>query len=125
MDAIERAAFISVGRACGFGGLAIITFMVGLSFDPALSAQMGAVFSLGMTGVLVYRGASSPGRPYRSTETWLILTESDRPEPQLAQALIGAALREAYFWYGRCTALVTIILILAAMLLPLVAPPYH
>jgi hypothetical protein len=46
MEAIERAAHISVGRACAYCGLAILCFMVGFSYEPHLSARVGGAFAL-------------------------------------------------------------------------------
>jgi hypothetical protein len=121
MEAIERVAYVSVGRACGFGGLAIICFMVGLSFDPHLAARAGGFFSLVMTGILLVMAATAPTRPYKRTETWLMLSEAERPAAHVAQAAIGSILREAYLWYARSAALVTIALMLAAVILSIVA----
>jgi hypothetical protein len=117
MDAIERAAYVSVGRACGFGSLAILCFMVGLSYEPHLSARVGGLLSLIMTGVLLAKAMSALTRPYKTTETWLMLDEADRPSPSVAQHMIGSVLRDAYLWYARSSALVTVILFVAAVFL--------
>ena len=37
MEAIENAAFISIGQACGFAGLAVFCMVFGLMFDPVLA----------------------------------------------------------------------------------------
>jgi hypothetical protein len=117
MEAVERAAYLSVGRACGFGALAIFCFVVGLSYDPNLATRAGGILCMLMTGVLLLRGASAPTRPYKTTETWLILETSERPSAHVAQQVIGSALRSAYFWYARSTAMVTALLVVIAMLL--------
>jgi hypothetical protein len=119
MDAVERAAYLSVGRACGFGALAIFCFVVGLSYDPNLAAKAGGILCLLMTAILLMRAASAPTRPYKATETWLMLENADRPSEQIAQQVIGSALRNAYFWYARSTAMVTALLVVIAMLLPI------
>jgi hypothetical protein len=121
MEAIERAAYVSVGRACGFASLAIVCFMLGLSYQPHLSARIGAVMTLIMTGVLVFRAGTALARPYKRTETWLILDVAERPDPRAAQHLIGHALREAYLWYARCTAAVTVVLFAATLVLSYLA----
>jgi hypothetical protein len=119
MDAVERAAYLSVGRACGFGALAIFCFVVGLSYDPNLAAKAGGILCLLMTAILLMRAASAPTRPYKATETWLMLENAERPPEQIAQQVIGSALRNAYFWYARSTAMVTALLVVIAMLLPI------
>jgi hypothetical protein len=121
VEAIERAAYVSVGRACGFGSLAILCFMVGLSYEPHLSARVGGMLSLIMTGILLVKAMSAVSRPYKRTETWLMLDEVDRPAPSVAQEVIGSVLRDAYLWYARSSALVTVILFAAAVLLSLLA----
>jgi hypothetical protein len=118
MDAVERAAYLSVGRACAFGALAIFCFVVGLSYDPNLATKAGGILTMLMTAILLMRAISAPTRPYKSTETWLILEISERPSAHIAQQVIGSALREAYFWYARSTAIVTASLLAAALLLP-------
>jgi hypothetical protein len=120
MDAVERAAYLSVGRACAFGALAIFCFVVGLSYDPDLAARAGGLLSMIMTAILAMRATSAPTRSYKTTETWLMLEASERPSAHVAQQVIGSALREAYLWYARSTALVTASLLIAALLLPLV-----
>jgi hypothetical protein len=121
MDAIERAAFLSVGRACGFAALAIICLMLGLSFEPHVAARSGAILTLILTGVLVFRAGSALARPYKRTETWLILDEPERPAPDIAQRLIGGALQEAYLWFARFSAAMTVILLAATLLLSALA----
>lgn len=119
MESVERAAYLSVGRACAFGGLAIFCFVVGLSYDPNLAAKSGGLLCMLMTAILLMRAASAPTRPYKTTETWLMLEGAERPSAHIAQQVIGSALREAYFWYARSTAIVTASLLAFALLLPL------
>jgi hypothetical protein len=114
MEAVSRAAYASVGRACGFAGLAIVCVMIGLSYDPLVAARTGAVLTFALTLVLGYRARSAVARPYRQTEAWLTLDAADRPPPGQAQQVLGRALAEAYSWFARQTALVTALLVLAA-----------
>ena len=115
MGIIEKAAFVSVGRACGFAGFAVLCVMVGLSFEPLVAARTGGAATFAMTLFLGYRAKSSPARPYRHTEVWIMLAKAERPDDSLAQKLIGEALRDAYIWYARQTALVTVILWMAVV----------
>jgi hypothetical protein len=117
MDAVERAAYLSIGRACGFGALAIFTFMVGLSFEPVLAARAGGVLTLVMVAVLVWSSLTAMTWPYKRTETWLILELDERPPEREAQRIIGGVLKEAYGWYARSTAIVSIVLLASALLL--------
>lgn len=115
MDAIERAAFLSVGRGSGFAGLAIVCVMVGFSFEPRLAAELGGILTLILTLVLAYRAKSSLDRPYWRTEAWLILDEGDRPDRQVAQVLVGRAQRKASLWFARRSAMASVVLLVAAI----------
>jgi hypothetical protein len=119
MNAVDEAAFISVGRASGFAALAIICSMLGFSFDPLLAARIGAFLSLLTALVLAKRADLAPARPYLKTETWLMLEDKLRPPKSLAQTVVGRALRRAYAWYGRVAALATMILASLALSLSL------
>ena len=122
MDAVERVAFVSVGRACGFAGLAILCIMVGLCFEPMLAARSGGVLCMVMTLYLLWCAKTAPSRPIRDTEAWLILEEDERPPPAVAQRILGAALREAYLWFARYSAGVTVVIWMSTVALSFVLP---
>jgi len=110
MDAIENAAYVSVGRACGFAGLAVFCVMFGLSFEPILAARAGAVLCLGLTVILALYAYYAPARPYKRTELWLILAKDQRPPAEFAQDVIGRTLRDTYAWFAKQTAIITAVL---------------
>lgn len=114
MEAIERAAHVSVGRACGFGGLAIFCFMVGFAYDPHLSARVGGAFALIMALVLAAKAWFAPSVSYKQTETWLMLTDAERPPPTIAQELIASVLRGVFLIYARYSALAAVLLLAAS-----------
>ena len=115
MGAIENAAYLSVGRACGFAGLGVFCLVFGLSFEPVLAARAGGTVSLVVTLVLAWRGLGAPTRPYRQTEVWLILAKDERPTEGVAQRVIGTVLQEAYWWFAQQAAVVSIILLAASV----------
>jgi hypothetical protein len=117
MEAIERAAHISVGRACAYCGLAILCFMVGFSYEPHLSARVGGAFALIMSLVLAVKALLASRTPYKRTETWLILPDQDRPPPHLAQQLIATTLRAVFLYYARYSALLAMLLLASSLLL--------
>ncbi|MDX2259629.1 MAG: hypothetical protein NW205_12030 [Hyphomicrobiaceae bacterium] len=94
MEFIERAAMVSVSRGCGFGGLAIFCFMVGLSPHPQISTTTGGVLCIFMAAVLVLLAFQARSYPYKRTEVWLLLAEEHRPPSPVAQKLIGTVLRD-------------------------------
>lgn len=117
MDRIENAAYVSVGRACGFAGLAVFCLMFGLSFDPALAARTGGAVCLAVTVILACYAATAPNRPYKRTEVWLILAKDDRPPADIAQRLIGQTLRQTYLWFARQSAIISLVLLTASLAL--------
>jgi len=109
MHAIEQAAFVSVGRACGFAGLALFCLTFGLSYDPALAARTGVIVCLFTALVLLLYGLHAPNRPYKKTELWIILKKDHRPPPGVAQRMIGETLKRTYLWFAHKTFLVALV----------------
>lgn len=116
MKAIETAALISVGRACGFAGLAILCVMLGLSFEPVLAARAGGLMGLGLAAILALFGMFAQSRAYKETETWLILPKEERPPAAIAQELIGKTLRETYFRFAERAMMGSMILLGASLM---------
>jgi multisubunit Na+/H+ antiporter MnhB subunit len=93
---VRELALLSVSRGCGFAGLAIICFMIGLAGYPDVAMQTGAVLMMGTAAFLVVKADVSVRRPYKRTELWVLLPPSERPRAEFAQQLIGGTLREIY-----------------------------
>jgi hypothetical protein len=116
MEKLRQMAFLSVGRAVGFGGLGIATLMAGLSFDPVLALKCGGTLLLLLLAVLLLK-AQLPASNFRATETWLLLDKQDRPDERYAGLLVSNVLRDTYLWFARWTAgLASVLWILALML---------
>lgn len=124
MVTIEKVAEFSVGRACGFGAIAIFTSMIGCAWHPALSFQIGGLLTLFAAAVLLLKGLNARKKPYKSTELWIILPKEHRPLPEIAQQLIGNILREVYLRFALHAALLSALMLAIALLLSLfgVAP---
>lgn len=105
MDPIARAAERSVGRAVGFGTLAIACTVLGLAGFPLLALRTGAALSLMMAAILWLKALAAPTRPYRRTEAWLLLEPAEHPPAHLAQGLIGGSLRRVLERYARIATL--------------------
>jgi hypothetical protein len=119
MEPIERAAHVSVGRACCFCGLAIMCLMVGFAYDPELAARVGGIFALITSIVLQVKAWYARFVPYKHTETWIILPVSDRPPSPIAQDMITSVLRQVYLVYAWYTAVTGAALLAASLLLGL------
>lgn len=98
---IQVAAETSVGRAAGFVALAIGCVVLALSSYSLLALRTGAVLSLLAAAILYQRALAAPERPYRRTETWLILDRPRNLPEELAQRLIGETLRGTLERYAR------------------------
>lgn len=117
MEEIEKAAFVSVGRACGFAGFAVLLLMVGLSFEPVVAARVGCFLCLVVAAILFACAARAHNRPYKRTEVWIILPRDKRPPAAVAQRIIGQVLHETYLWFGRQAAIVSVLLLAASVVL--------
>lgn len=100
MDQLRYLALVSVARACGFGTLAIFSVMVGLSFDPVLSAKSGAILASAMVAVLLFKAHRAPHQPYRRTEVWLLLGGKSSLPERNAQRLVSGILRDTYLRFA-------------------------
>ncbi|MCC2112194.1 MAG: hypothetical protein KDJ16_09190 [Hyphomicrobiales bacterium] len=123
MEHLRHAANISIGRACGFYGLGIITVMMGLSFDPLLATRSGAVLVTGLTIVLMIRARGALSQDYRRTEMWLLLEDDQRPPSSYAQWAASTVLRDAYLYFAQWAAGLSVLMWTVALLLALFAEP--
>ena len=97
---IEDLAEVSVARGCGFAGLGIVCLMVGLSDQMSVACKAGGILTLGACMILAIRGWTATTTPYKRTEVWIMLDKAERPQPAIAQQVIGTALREAYLRFA-------------------------
>lgn len=115
MEAIRKAAFQSVLRACLFGALAIFCLMAGLSFEPRLAFKVGGTASTLMAGVLLYKAREARTKNHRKTEMWLMLPKDSRPPEVYAQRVSATVLRETYLTFALWTSAIAIVLWIAAL----------
>ncbi len=119
MEEMRRIAFETVMRACGFGSLAIFCIMVGLSFEPRISFQVGGLLSLLMVGILIFKAHEALTKQYRRTEMWLYLPKDLRPPEASAQQTISVIMRETYLTFAYWTSGIALGMLLFALLLSL------
>jgi hypothetical protein len=113
---IEQAAEVSIGRAVGFGALAIATAVLGLIFDPAMAFKTGGALTLLMAAILWLKLEHAPSQPYRTTEVWLILDKRLGMPDEHAQRIVSAALCAVYSRYARASAAAAVALWLLGLL---------
>lgn len=126
LGTIEKAAELSVARACGFAALAIFTLMIGFAWHPALAFQTGGMLTLLVCAVLLLKGLRARTKPYMTTEVWVIIPKDQRPVPEHAQQLIGNTLRDVYLRFALHTSALSAVMLAVALLLSVlgVAPRY-
>ena len=119
MDAIRRAAFVSVSRACGFCALGFLCVMLGFANEPQRSAQAGSLLFFALAMGLIWKAQLALRTNYKKTETWIILAPEDRPSKDTAQTVLSAILRDVYLLHARYSAIAAATLLLAAVTLSL------
>jgi hypothetical protein len=110
VDEMQRIAYETVLRACGFASLAIFCVMIGLSFLPRSAFQAGGFLSMTMTLVLVLKAYEARTKDHRRTEMWLYLPKERRPPQANAQRAISTVMRETYLLFARWTAIISIVM---------------
>jgi hypothetical protein len=119
MEPLRNAAYGSVLRGCGFGGLTIFCMLIGLSHDAVAMFRGGGILTTLMACVLALKAFNASTRSYRTTEMWLYVKQEDRPPPAYAQMMVGTVLREAYGRAAMFTMLFSIAFWALALLLSL------
>lgn len=114
-NAIEAKAELSVARACGFGCIGIGTFMIGSIAEPADAFRTGGVMTLLTCFILLLKANLAPLKPYKRTETWLMLDKSDRPQAPVAQQVIGGVLREVFLRFALYAASLALAMLIASV----------
>lgn len=101
MEKIREVALMCVGRAVMFGSLAIGCIMVGFSFSPVSAFRSGAVATLLMATVLMWKAMAATRQNPKTTEVWLYLDETTRPLDQHARFVFATVMREVYGRYAQ------------------------
>lgn len=120
VQTLERVAEFVVARACGFAALAIFTVMIGFAWDPVMALQTGGILTLLACAILLLKGGGARGKPYTHTELWIILPKEERPRPEFAQQMVGNVMREAYLRFAQRAALLSALMLSAAVVLAVV-----
>jgi len=116
---IRACARHSIGRGFLFALLAIAVTMSGLIIWPVAAFRTGALLSMFALTVLALRAVRAPHRPYRRTETWVLLDRRhDLPEER-AQAIITGVLVETYWEFAEFSAWIALGLWLCTFILAL------
>ena len=119
MDEIRRVAVACVGRAVMFGALAIGCVMIGFSFAPVSAFRSGALLTLVMALVLMWKAMAAGSKNPKHTEVWLYLDEKSRPIESHARVVFGTVMREVYGRYAQATLGVAVCFFMLSLVLML------
>lgn len=107
---VRDLAFFSVGRACMFALLAIVTVMSGLITWPGMAMRAGAILLSMATVILIFRAIQAPRRPYKRTEVWILIRKEAELPAERAQSIISDALGECYWRFADYAAMLALLL---------------
>ena len=100
MNIVRQTAMFCVGRAVLFGCLGIGCVMLSFAFDSILFFRSGAILCLTMSVILVWFAETAHKRLPKKTETWILLSEEDRPYNDHATRAFKNTLKEVYGFFA-------------------------
>jgi hypothetical protein len=106
METIRQIAVFCVGRAVMFGALAIGIVMLSFSFDPAWAFRAGAIMTLAMAAILVFKAQTAKHKLPNQTEVWIYLDDGMKPKNDHAVSYFGKILSEVYGRFAQASFLV-------------------
>jgi len=117
LDIIGAKAKISVARGCGFGCLAILCMMVGMSIDLPAAFEAGGIAMLMMSIILILKRRYLETISHKRTELWIMLAPAERPDEKNAKAVISAILGRTYLEFALHAAKGAVFFFLISLLL--------
>lgn len=106
METIRQIAVFCVGRAVMFGALAIGLVMLSFSFDPAWAFRAGAIMTLFMAAVLLFKAQTAKHKQPSRTEVWIYLDDRMKPKNDHAVSYFGKVLSEVYGRFAQVSLMV-------------------
>jgi Ca2+/Na+ antiporter len=103
MDKIREVAVFCIGRAVMFGSLAITCVMVGFSFNPVSAFRAGAVLTLLMAAILIWKAYAAARQNPKSTEVWVYLDDKARPANEHSRFVFATVMRDVYARFGQAS----------------------
>jgi hypothetical protein len=126
MPEIREIAVFCVGRAVMFACLAIVLVMLAFAFHPVWAFQAGAIMTLIMAGILVWKAQTAHRRRPEKTEVWLYIDENKRSSLQQAHALFASELRDVYARFAQISFTMACLLFVLGLIMSLIGvQPYQ
>ncbi len=67
--------------------------------------------------MLILKAMLAESRPYKRTEVWMMLDRAERPVPEIAQVVIGRALRTIFLRFACYSAALSAAMLIIALFL--------
>jgi hypothetical protein len=96
MDKIQKVATFCTARLVFLAAVGIYIVMMFFSADPAFAFKAGAILTLVMAGVLVWKAHFIRRQEPSSTEVWLYLDNGTRPRSDAARRDFADKLGKVY-----------------------------
>jgi hypothetical protein len=123
---IQQVAMNCVGRAVALGWFAITCVMISFSFDLVSAFRSGAILTLLMSGVLLWKAFAAQTQNPKHTEVWIYLDERVRPADRHSSAVFASIMRDVYGRFCRLSLGVACGLFFVSFVLnALGVEPYH
>jgi hypothetical protein len=103
MEKIREVAVFCIGRAVMFGSLAITCVMVGFSFNPVSAFRAGAMLTLLMAAILIWKAYAAVRQNPKSTEVWMYLDDKARPANEHSRFVFATIMRDVYGRFGQAS----------------------
>lgn len=82
-----------------------------------MAFQAGGFLSLMACMALLLKAYGARSTPYKSTELWVMLKAEERPDPAIAQRIIGTVLRGVYLRFAQHAAWIGLGMLVFAVIL--------
>jgi hypothetical protein len=122
VDLIRRLAWVSIARGCGFGSLAIFTFMIGFISTPAIAFEAGGFGFLMMAVIMIIKAKNAADIRHTKTEIWVMLDVPDRPPSSVAASVIATVRRQVLYQFAMYCALMAVVMLTFALLFLMFGP---
>ena len=119
MEVVRQTAMFCVGRAVLFGCLAVSCVMFSFAFNGVLLFRSGGILMVVMALILLWFARTAHHRRPKRSETWILLSEENRPRNEHAVRAFHQVQKEVYGYFAFYAVVAGFALITISVLLDL------
>lgn len=119
MEVVRQTAMFCVGRAVLFGCLAVGCVMFSFAFDGILLFRSGGILMIVMALILIWYALTAHHRQPKRSETWILLSEENRPRNEHAVRAFHQVQKEVYGYFAYYAVVAGLALITISVLIDL------